>query len=220
MADTPSIDDVFVEGVTGGGEATHYWVLAFVIVLIGILIYVIWRAFNRRVPNCRSFDDPEVVAGCKTATGLCDGDPACLNVVATCTPVASQIYGQLKKGVTDPSVVIGNLNPNDVFMCSRAIARLDPKVVAAAISKSPMVPSCMPAEVSAQLNNRNTIKAIDNVMLAAIPLAPFAVKIAQNMPACPVQAPMAPGGVLPTPPGFFAGAAPLPPGYNGGVPPK
>lgn len=133
-----------------------------ILLVMAILYFCYVRPHYYSKPDCSKLQGDAAIA-CKKMSAMCGGDSACLNAIAQCMPAATG----------------GAPTPCQTRACVGAITRVDPSTMAGIIGNTAPL-ACMPNGVS-----RSGFRKAAEQASAALPLIPYALRVAEQMPACP-----------------------------------
>ena len=182
--------DVLVNAMVGGADSLSggvNWALVLILVLVVVvLVYVLWRATYRRAPNCAKYG-AQTAQACTMMQTACDGDPACLNAVAYCTPVVDAGLAADAAGIRDPATAISTIDTSQLLACGRAIRQIAPERMVKMLSAGRGT-GCLPPQYAGLSDaGSDTHKAAVKLAAVAAPMLPYLLRVASGMPACPAR---------------------------------
>jgi hypothetical protein len=179
-------DDSADEDITGGamasGRSTTMIVIAILVVLTILVGFLMWRRRWHSKPDCSKYSG-DTASMCSEVTAACADDGACLNAAAHCLPIAASLAAAPTPAAA--AATLAGFKPRELTACTNAVAAVDPKRVAKVTG------ACLPPDMAlaASAMTPDEAAAAYNVAAnrvdAGRPLAPWGVRVAQAMPACP-----------------------------------
>ncbi|MFA6166476.1 MAG: hypothetical protein WC700_07675 [Gemmatimonadaceae bacterium] len=168
----------------GGAGGQRDWVsaalVAAIVVLVLVIGFLMWRRRYRSRPKCSKYSGGPQQA-CAGLSAVCSDDASCLNAVAHCMPLIDSA-SSASAAVGGKSVPLSALDPKAMRACASAVSRVDPAVMAGLATKYGR--ACVPPEIASALANPAELAMIQGGAAAAATLLPYAVDVAQKLPAC------------------------------------
>lgn len=117
---------------------------------------------------------------------ICGDNVSCATAFSSCVPIAQNIMTIKDQS---PVSIINALNTPDLKTCVNALTGMDAaftsKTIAKISSGGGSKYSCVPRDMASLYSNEKDFNSLVAVTNTALPLVPYALNVAKNLPLCP-----------------------------------